>query len=339
LPPRYAYWTILIDNAPTAFRAHEREELLPTLAQLRRKNPNAEMKWFAQGRLWASPEEAQAARRARPPQEPRGTGWRPGGKHEDPRDRFRKKTRERRERDNAIDQRGERGDRAEGAAPPSGRGFRPRENRADREGTRPPFRPKGPGGSRKPWGKPPFERTRSREGDRRDDHRGASGSRPAGSRPPSTNFRPKGPGGPRKPWSGRPQTGGERAPFNPKSPGGPRKPWGRPPADRSGGFRPREDRPAREGERRPSNRSGEFRARDNRGGQHRPWPREDRPPRGRDERDNRSPRPREERDNRNARPRDERSRDERPRTSQPPPKTGGWRPFKPKGPRGPRGKK
>ena len=34
MPPRYAYWTILIDDKPTAFRAREQEELLPTLNQL-----------------------------------------------------------------------------------------------------------------------------------------------------------------------------------------------------------------------------------------------------------------------------------------------------------------
>ena len=57
MPPRYAYWTILIDNTPTAFRAREREELLPTLQQLRRTNKDVVMKWFARGRLWESREE------------------------------------------------------------------------------------------------------------------------------------------------------------------------------------------------------------------------------------------------------------------------------------------
>ncbi len=31
MPPRFAYWTILIENTPTAFRARDREELLPNL--------------------------------------------------------------------------------------------------------------------------------------------------------------------------------------------------------------------------------------------------------------------------------------------------------------------
>jgi hypothetical protein len=62
MPPRYAYWTILIDNAPTAFRAREQSELLPTLQQLRRTNKNVVMKWFAKGRVWESPEEARPTR-------------------------------------------------------------------------------------------------------------------------------------------------------------------------------------------------------------------------------------------------------------------------------------
>lgn len=94
MPPRYAYWTILIDDKPTAFRAREREELLPTLNQLRRKSPNVALKWFARGKLWESPEAERSASRApRPPREKRGGDWRPGGKHKDPRDRFKKKSR------------------------------------------------------------------------------------------------------------------------------------------------------------------------------------------------------------------------------------------------------
>ena len=95
MPPRFAYWTILIDNQPTAFRAREAQELLPTLAQLKRTNPNAVMMWFARGRLWASPEAEREAQRRPKPMEKRGAAWRPGGAHVDPRDRFKKKTRDR----------------------------------------------------------------------------------------------------------------------------------------------------------------------------------------------------------------------------------------------------
>jgi hypothetical protein len=59
MPPRYAYWTILIDGKATAFRAREREELLPTFNQLARKNADIAMRYFARGRLWDNPEQAQ----------------------------------------------------------------------------------------------------------------------------------------------------------------------------------------------------------------------------------------------------------------------------------------
>ena len=104
MPPRYAFWTILIDQQPTAFRAREQAELLPTLTQLRRTNRDVVMKWFSRGRLWGSPEEereAQMAKRERErhrgerreaaPGERRGREWRPGGQHRDPRARFQKK--------------------------------------------------------------------------------------------------------------------------------------------------------------------------------------------------------------------------------------------------------
>ena len=44
MPPRFAYWTILIDGLPTAFRAAEREELLPTFKRLQEKHTNAVMR-------------------------------------------------------------------------------------------------------------------------------------------------------------------------------------------------------------------------------------------------------------------------------------------------------
>jgi hypothetical protein len=90
MPPRYAYWTILIDNSPTAFRAAKREDLLPTFVQLQRTNPNIIIKWFARGRLWDTPEAEFAARRA-PKPAPRSRDWRPGGEHKDPRARFDKR--------------------------------------------------------------------------------------------------------------------------------------------------------------------------------------------------------------------------------------------------------
>ena len=98
MPPRFTYWTILIDGQATAFRAHKREDLLPTLVQIRRANPGAEMKWFARGKVWDSPEAASEAvgRDRQRPRERRSPEWRPGGAHEDPRARFKKPRAERR---------------------------------------------------------------------------------------------------------------------------------------------------------------------------------------------------------------------------------------------------
>ena len=99
MPPRFTYWTILIDGQPTAFRAHQQADLLPTLVQIRRANPTAEMKWFARGRIWDSPAaatEALAQRRRTP--DVRSADWRPGGQHKDPRARFQQTRAERRKK-------------------------------------------------------------------------------------------------------------------------------------------------------------------------------------------------------------------------------------------------
>jgi hypothetical protein len=89
MPPRFTYWTILLDGKSTAFRAHTPDELLPTLRQLQVRHPEAAMLWFARGRLWSSPEEERAAAQARrASRERRLPDWRPGGEHRDPRERF-----------------------------------------------------------------------------------------------------------------------------------------------------------------------------------------------------------------------------------------------------------
>ena len=65
MPPRYAYWTILVDGQPTAFRAAMQEDLMPTFKRLQQKHPSAEMKWFQNGKLWTSRVDAQEAMRDR----------------------------------------------------------------------------------------------------------------------------------------------------------------------------------------------------------------------------------------------------------------------------------
>jgi len=65
MPPRYAYWTILVDDQPTAFRAGAKEDLLPTFNRLKAKNASATMMWFQNGKLWPSRLDAQEAMIAR----------------------------------------------------------------------------------------------------------------------------------------------------------------------------------------------------------------------------------------------------------------------------------
>lgn len=62
MPPRFAFWTIILDGAPTSFRTRERDEILPLFNQLKAKNPTAELKWFSGGKLWDSPEQAKEVR-------------------------------------------------------------------------------------------------------------------------------------------------------------------------------------------------------------------------------------------------------------------------------------
>jgi len=90
MPPRFTYWTILIDGQATAFRANKPEDLLPTLVQIRRTHPSADMKWFARGKIWDSPDAAalEFRRQRAKPRERRSPEWRPGGQHKDPRARF-----------------------------------------------------------------------------------------------------------------------------------------------------------------------------------------------------------------------------------------------------------
>jgi hypothetical protein len=251
MPPRFAYWTILIDGKPTAFRARDQQELLPTVAQLKRTNKDVLLRWFARGKLWESQDAERASWRARDAgAPPRGTGvvrgrdWRPGGQHKDPRQQFRDQKKQRNQERRA-------------------------ERHARREGDR--DRPKGsavaqtlkPGspGERKPWSGKPRERKpwSGKPRDRKPWHdkpREGSGAAKA--------FRPASPGE-RKPWSGKPRDrkprrdkpregSGAAKTFKPAS-SGERKPWsGKPPRDRKpwhdkprGKFPPRDAR-AREDE-------------------------------------------------------------------------------------------
>jgi hypothetical protein len=182
MPPRYSYWTILAGGLPTAFRATEREELLPTFRRLKDKHPDAEMKWFARGRLWDSPEAAQSdLERAR---ERRDRDWRPGGEHRDPRQKFkdakqarnlsRRKTKFDRKTAATGDTRGPGGERPRGTGPkPHGDSTRrgpyskPSPDRGSHQGPPRTFKPEG-----KARSKPSITRPRlDGPGPRRDESR------------------------------------------------------------------------------------------------------------------------------------------------------------------------
>lgn len=211
MPPRHAYWTIIIDNLPTAFRAARVDELLPTFERLRRKHPTAVMRWFARGRLWESPE---AARRAQPAPA-RAKDWRPGGAHRDPRDRGPRRPsrwraiRERRKAGGGVAP-GPHGAPKAGAAPGRGNPDRTRREPSSSQRRGPSSQGRGPSSSSQ--GSAPSSRGRGpsssqRRGSSRPDrrHPRPDQERPGLPHPPS----PKPPPGPARP----PRPGAEPEPV------------------------------------------------------------------------------------------------------------------------------
>lgn len=252
MPPRYSYWTIIAGGLPTAFRAAEREELLPTFTRLREKHPDAEMRWFARGKLWDSPEAArqeldgrragdrdgEGRQRRRKPEERssaatgkvRDRDWRPGGQHRDPRQPYldARKTRN-------LERRKQKFERKQGQRPDGDGGRFESErasqredgaNRFERPGRKPhaarPERQQGQGQQeRRPAAR---ERARQDQRNTRAGAAGASWSKP-GARGSDARRREKfGAGSPRAqqpPWkSGSEQARGveRRTPNRPWSP-------------------------------------------------------------------------------------------------------------------------
>jgi hypothetical protein len=201
VPPRFVYWTILIDNQPTAFRAAHREDLLPTLHQLQRKSANVVMKWFARGKVWDSPEAERAAQAVARPQEKRGRDWRPGGAHKDPRDRFKKKNRPERAWSDKPDLRL---DREKLGPPRDSRPWTPKPPGAPRNDRPWQTKPSGPRAERKPWQSKP-----SASGGPRKPWVGKPGA--------GAHGKSSGPRDERKPWQGKPSASGARKPFRPHS--------------------------------------------------------------------------------------------------------------------------
>jgi hypothetical protein len=249
MPPRHAFWTILIDNQPTAFRAHDPEELLPTLNRLREKNETAVMKWFERGQLFDSRDEARQAglgqgeRRwegprpertdetdKKPESRGRDKNWRPGGEHRDPRQKYKdaKKAKWTRFKTKIRERHEERSNRdAPAFTPPHGDKLPKRPERDQR---------------------PRFDdRRRETRRDFRDDQRNRDERFARGDRPPSRDrtygdARPSKPHGdplrnqrPKPQWRDRGETDTRRNFKKPSSPASGRKPWGKKPG---GGSRP-----------------------------------------------------------------------------------------------------
>ena len=262
MPPRYAYWTIIAGGLPTAFRMTEREELLPTFRRIKQRHPDAEMKYFARGRLWGSPVEARveserlqaeanARRGMRAPS--RGRAWRPGGEHQDPRQKFKdaKKVRNQDRRQERFDRRHKAG------APPSGGDDapsrptsqstgaprtewrdRPRSDQPPQDSARPDRPRQDDRGDRGFRGKPPVARDRPwNDRGPRTARPPASGGRPWSDRPPQDSGRQD------RPFRGTPTGGDNRRPSTRPAPrsgpkpggshGSPKGSWARKPESKS----------------------------------------------------------------------------------------------------------
>lgn len=245
MPPRFVYWTILIDGKPTAFRATDKDDLLATVTQLRRTNKDVALKYFARGKVWDSPEQAHDRSRPSAPAEKRGRDWRPGGSHEDPRARFDRKKKRRDEQDAEPTPREDK----PGPSGPSGARRPWQEKPAAPSGARRPWqgKPPAPSGERRPWQDKPS----TSGGARRpwDDKPRSPGGPKSGGRP----WTPK-PEGTRPPWQNKPAPGGARRPWQdkPAAPSSAQRPWQGKPSTPSGARRPWQDKPAApSGARRP----------------------------------------------------------------------------------------
>lgn len=196
----HSFWMIVDGTVPTAFRARSREDLLPTLRQLQRTQPEAAVVWFEAGRTWESQDAAREARELRRrAARDRTPNWRPGGAHVDPREKYkltRDQKRARFKKRAAFDRRP-----PEDAGPPV-----------------PPIK-------ERPAGDRPFTSRPPRSFDHRERRPKPQGfEQDPGSRPDRPGQKPSA----RKPWSaGRGAAGWKarpkpRAPWKPRGPRGPK---------------------------------------------------------------------------------------------------------------------
>ena len=200
MPPRYAYWTILVDEQPTAFRAGSQEDLMPTFKRLKQKNPTAKMMWWQNGKLWDTRLDAQEAMRARGEIGRRNDTRQAGGLRDRDRDRT---PRPERSPSGKLDWKPKGEGRPRSEWRPKSAALMPRDHLVRRslpDGAKPAWKPKGESRPRSEW-KPKLKSFGS-EGVRR-------------SAKPEAEWRPKTQG--RAEW--KPKGEGPRLEWRPKSNG------------------------------------------------------------------------------------------------------------------------
>ena len=219
MPSKFSCWVIVVGAQPTAFRARHAEDLLPTLKQLQRTQPNVELKWFERGRFWTSPEAAaEEAWRKQRQAAGRNRDWRPGGSHVDPRKKYEISRDEKRARFKRRVIAGHR-------PPTSGDHPGPRDARPFGEGKprteRRPFKPfrddRGPRDDNRGRGPAGTPGQNGRSDRRPDGFSGRSGHGPRSQDRPKEFGNQRGPGG----SGSRP---GPRGPFKSYARKGPRRP-------------------------------------------------------------------------------------------------------------------
>ena len=227
----HSFWVIIDGAVPTAFRGKNREDLLPTLTQLKRTQPKVVLMWFERGRVWESPIAARAAleaRRSNPRPRDRKPAWRPGGDHRDPRAKYQisrdeKRARFKKRRD--FERRSDQGGPDMGGRPTGG------DRRSDGD-RRPKFADRPAGGARPKFGDRPFG------GGRPKFDRPPTGSRPKFNDRPGNDERRRGDDRPRQYSDG----GERRPPGSAKPPGGARG-WRSPKPPRTDSTRSTSSRP------------------------------------------------------------------------------------------------
>jgi len=246
------FWVIISGATPTAFRSPRQEDLLPTLKQLQRTQPDTTLRWFFRGRFWESPEaEREAFLKRRRESSERNREWRPGGDHKDPRAKYKVPRDQKRARFKARQWR----DHDKGPGPKA-EGQPPRPPSPPADSSVPPSSHRGPGAPLGGWSpppdrpkRPPFEKKFGSYGPPRPYGKSQPGGKPF--RPKGKSFRPpgshsakpsgpgddtrRGPGNPLGGWKSKPKGG---KPFGSR-PGGYRPGPGGPKGRSNRGFKPR----------------------------------------------------------------------------------------------------